>query len=340
MPESLPKIAITMGDPAGIGVETILKASLHSEFFSQCHAVVFGDLAWIRKIAQRFEIPIEIKEEIKEKKEDFESQEGNRLFVRQSTTADLSNVVLGELSAEAGKAAVECVISATKVAMSGEFAAIVTAPLNKEAIVMAGYSYPGHTELLAEVTQTPNYGMLLVTENLRVVHVSTHVSLKTAIERVKTARILECIRLGDFACRQLGIAKPRIAVAGLNPHAGENGLFGAEESEEISPAILQAQSENICVEGPFPPDTIFAQSLKGKYDLVVAMYHDQGHIPVKLHGFDSGVNITIGLPIVRVSVDHGTAFDIADKFIASELSMLEAIKIACHLSFAKNKKEG
>ena len=195
--------------------------------------------------------------------------------------------------------------------LRGDVDAIVTAPLNKEAMALGGYPYPGHTELLAEVTQTPRYGMMLLSGSLRVVHVSTHVSLREAIERVQTPRILECIRLGDRACRDLGIDPPRIAVAGLNPHAGENGLFGTEEETEIAPAIAQARQESIDATGPHPPDTVFARAAKGEFDLVVAMYHDQGHIPVKLHGFDTGVNVTIGLPIIRVSVDHGTAFDIA-----------------------------
>ncbi len=196
---------------------------------------------------------------------------------------------------------------------------------------MAGYPYPGHTELLAEVTSTPRYGMLLISGSLRVVHVSTHVSLREAIERVKTPRVLECIRLGQRACRDLGIVVPRIAVAGLNPHAGEHGMFGSEDARQIAPAVEQARLEGILAEGPLPPDTVFARAVAGAFDLVVAMYHDQGHIPVKLHGFDTGVNVTIGLPIIRVSVDHGTAFDIAGKGIARESSMLEALRIAAQL---------
>jgi 4-hydroxythreonine-4-phosphate dehydrogenase len=177
--------------------------------------------------------------------------------------------------------------------------------------------------------------MLLLSGPLRVVHVSTHVSLREAIERVKTARILECLRLGDRACRELGIAAPHLAVAGLNPHAGEHGLFGTEDAEEIAPAVALAQQEGMQASGPYPPDTVFARALNAEFDLVVAMYHDQGHIPVKLHGFDTGVNVTIGLPIIRVSVDHGTAFDIAGKGIAREQSMLEAVRVAVRMARAK-----
>jgi 4-hydroxythreonine-4-phosphate dehydrogenase len=185
--------------------------------------------------------------------------------------------------------------------------------------------------LLAEVTATPNYGMLLLSGGLRVVHVSTHVSLREAIARVKTPRILECIRLGYRACRELGMASPHIAVAGLNPHAGEHGLFGTEDGEEIMPAVAQARDEGIRASGPHPPDTVFARAAAGDYDLVIAMYHDQGHIPIKLHGFDTGVNVTIGLPIVRVSVDHGTAFDIAGQGVARENSLLEALRVTVQL---------
>jgi len=301
-----------MGDPAGIGPEIICKALMHPEVHEICDPVVYGDVDWMRRAA-----------------------EGRTIPVQQATDADLQEVRLGELSAQAGKAAAECVIAATRAALAGEVDAMVTAPLNKEAIALGGYPYPGHTELLAYITQTPRYGMLLLSGPLRVVHVSTHVSLREAITRVKTARILECIRLGDRACRDLGIAAPRIAVAGLNPHAGEGGLFGTEEIEEIAPAIAQAQSEGLGASGPHPPDTVFARAVQGAFDLVVAMYHDQGHIPVKLHGFDTGVNVTIGLPILRVSVDHGTAFDIAGKGIAREQSLLEAIRVAVRMVHAK-----
>ncbi len=320
------RIAITMGDPAGIGPEIILKALGCEGIYAHCKPVIYGDRAWMQQTASL--LPhCEIEPgEVRVNYAKLASK-----LVQQATDADLSGLQWGELSAQAGKAAAQCVIAAAQAALRGDVDAVVTAPLNKEAMAMGGYPYPGHTELLAEVTQTPRYGMMLLSGNLRVVHVSTHVSLREAIERVRTPRIVECIRLADRACRDLGIAHPRIAVAGLNPHAGENGLFGTEEETEITPAIVQARQENIDASGPHPPDTVFARAAKGEFDLVIAMYHDQGHIPVKLHGFDTGVNVTIGLPIIRVSVDHGTAFDIAGRGIASEKSLLEALRIAAQM---------
>lgn len=311
------RIAITMGDPAGIGPEIILKA-FHAGTPADYEPIVYGDRAWMAQTAQQLKLPLPV-------------ANGRILPVQQATAADLSGVQWGELSPQAGKAAAECVIAAAQAALRGDVDAVVTAPLNKEAMAMGGYPYPGHTELLAEVTQTPRYGMMLLSGNLRVVHVSTHVSLREAIERVRAPRIVECIRLAARACRDLGIAHPHIAVAGLNPHAGENGLFGTEEETEIAPAIAQARQENINASGPHPPDTVFARAAKGEFDLVIAMYHDQGHIPVKLHGFDTGVNVTIGLPIIRVSVDHGTAFDIAGKGLASEKSLQQALRIAAQM---------
>jgi 4-hydroxythreonine-4-phosphate dehydrogenase len=323
-----------MGDPAGIGPEVVLKALANEEAHQQCRPVVFGDLDWLQRTARALNLPLCV---VKEAEDTDAAWDGITISVRQATGADLSGVQPGRLAAEAGKAAVESVLAAAKAALAGECDAIVTAPLNKEAIALGGYPYPGHTELLASVTHTPRYGMLLLSGPLRVVHVSTHVSLREAIERTKAARVLECIRLGDRACRDLGIARPRIAVAGLNPHAGEHGLFGEEDSTEIAPAVALAQAEDIQASGPHPPDTVFARAAKGEFDLVVAMYHDQGHIPVKLHGFDTGVNVTIGLPILRVSVDHGTAFDIAGKGIAREQSMREALRVAVQMVRAKQK---
>lgn len=328
-----PRLAITMGDPAGIGPEIILKTLARPEMHEQCIPLVFGDVEWMRRTARELNLPITIIEA--GPFSDSYRIESPVVPVTQATDADLSNVRWGELSPQAGKAAAQAVIAAAKAALAGEVDALVTAPLNKEAMADGGYAYPGHTELLADITKTPRYGMLLLSGPLRVVHVSTHVSLREAIERVRTARILECIRLGSDACKSLGITSPRIAVAGLNPHAGENALFGTEDREEIAPAVVQAQAEGIAASGPHPPDTVFARAAKGEFDLVVAMYHDQGHIPVKLHGFDTGVNVTIGLPILRVSVDHGTAFDIAGKGIAREQSLLEAIRIAIQMVKAR-----
>jgi len=210
--------------------------------------------------------------------------------------------------------------------------AIVTAPLNKEALHIAGHYYPGHTEILASLSGTTDYAMLLYDKKLSVIHVSTHIPMLQAITRLNQSRIEKVIELADSSMRKLTGTTPRIAVAGINPHAGENGLFGTEEIKIIMPAVSSMKSKGISVDGPFPPDTVFLQAVNGKYDIVVAMYHDQGHIPLKLLGFSSGVNITVGLPFVRTSVDHGTAFEIAWKGIADEGSMTEAIKLAIKLS--------
>lgn len=323
------RLAITMGDPAGIGPEIVIKALRHSYVYDRCEPIIFGDVRVMRQTAERLRSHINIKEwaptgSIGSRRATHDLT----VDVRQATGMDLGGVRLGQLSAEAGRASAEAVVCAAKAVMADEADAIVTAPINKEAIALGGYPYAGHTELLAEVTGAKSYGMLLLAGNLRVIHVSTHVSLSEAIRRVKSPRIVECIRLGHEACVQLGIAKPRIAVAGLNPHAGEHGLFGSEEGLEIEPAVAEAASLGIAASGPHAPDTVFARTLAGEFDLVVAMYHDQGHIPVKLSGIDSGVNVSVGMPIIRVSVDHGTAFDIAGAGIASENSMLEAIRVA------------
>ena len=249
--------------------------------------------------------------------------------------ADPADVPVGVESAAGGRAAVEVVFRACDLTMAGETAAVVTAPLNKAAMHMAGFTYPGHTELLAERTGAGKITMLLTGPNLRIVHVSMHVGLVEAIARVTRDRVLDTIRLAQDACRALGIDRPRIAVAGLNPHASEGGLFGNQESTEIIPAIAAARSEGLDVSDPQPPDTIFLRATKGAYDIVVAMYHDQGHIPMKLLAFDSGVNVSIGLPIIRTSVDHGTAFDIAGKGIAREESLLAAIDVALQMVAAR-----
>lgn len=277
--------------------------------------------------------------------------EGNYEFgtidVLDMKLVDADKLVMGQVSAMAGEAAFQYVIKVIELALNNEVDATVTNALNKEAINLAGHHYSGHTEIYAEYTGTKKYTMMLAHHNLRVVHVSTHVSLREACDRVKKDRILEVIRIADQACRDMGIDHPRIGVAGLNPHSGENGLFGREEIEEIAPAIEAAVKENINAEGPVPPDSIFSKARGGWYDVVVAMYHDQGHIPLKVVGFVynhgagkwdavEGVNITLGLPIIRTSVDHGTAFDQAGKGIANELSLVNAIDYA--VNFANSRK--
>ena len=221
----------------------------------------------------------------------------------------------------------------------GELDAIATAPLNKEALALGGCSLPGHTEILSTLSGTKQYAMMLVSKTLKVIHVSTHVSLRRACDLVRKDRVLRIIRLADAAMRDLGVAAPRVAVAGLNPHAGEGGLFGAEETEEIIPAIAEAREAGIDAIGPVSPDTVFYRAaVKRDFDIVVAMYHDQGHIPVKLRGFEDGVNVTVGLPFIRTSVDHGTAFDVAGKGTADSRSMTEAIRLAAAMAIVQARQ--
>jgi 4-hydroxythreonine-4-phosphate dehydrogenase len=245
---------------------------------------------------------------------------------------DMHKFKPGMVHAESGNAAFTAIRQALRMVMNKELDTIVTAPVNKEALHLAGHNYPGHTEIFADLTGTSDYAMLLYDKKLRVIHVSTHIPLLEAISGLKRERIEKVIGLADGVMKKLKIMNPRIAVAGINPHSGENGLFGREEIDEIIPAIMNMKKKGINVEGPIPPDTVFLQALKGKYDIVVAMYHDQGHIPLKLLGFSSGVNVTVGLPFVRTSVDHGTAFDIAWTGQADPTSMVEAVKLALKLS--------
>jgi 4-hydroxythreonine-4-phosphate dehydrogenase len=238
----------------------------------------------------------------------------------------------GHVDGRAGDAAYRYVRRAVEDALAGRVHAVATAPLNKEAMHLGGHRYPGHTELLAELCGVEDYAMMLVSEDLRVVHVSTHVSLEEAIRRVQPERELTVIRLAHRSLLQLGIEHPRVAVAGLNPHAGEAGLFGTEDVERIAPAVEAARAEGIDASGPWPPDTVFMQARGGRFDIVVVQYHDQGHIPIKLMGFDTGVNVTVGLPFFRTSVDHGTAFDIAGTGKADSTSMRAALDLAASLA--------
>ncbi len=317
---NLPRIAITMGDPAGIGPEICMRAASMPEVLEICRPVIYGDIHVLNTTAQQLGMDLD-----------------STCF--QETSNSLVPIEIGVVQAIGGLLAAEAIFHAINDAVEGAVQAVVTAPINKKALSAAGYSYAGHTELFADRTGTTSFGMMLVSGTIRVVHVSTHVSLLEAIRRVKAARVLECILLAERGCRELGIASPHVAVAGLNPHAGEDSLFGTEDRDEILPAILRAQETGINVSGPYPPDTVFYRASQGEFDAVVAMYHDQGHIPIKLHGFDTGINITLGLPIVRVSVDHGTAFDIAGRGIARPNSMVQAIRTAVDLARARGEKE-
>ena len=313
-----------MGDPAGVGPEIVAKALSHAHVYAAARPLVLGDLASMRRAVDLLGLDAEIVAVSSPEQAAFRQ---GRIDVLQGGAAPPQPVAFGKLSAAAGRVGVEAVERAVRLALAGAIDAIVTAPLNKEAMALAGYSYPGHTEILAEMTGQ-RAAMLLVTQRLRVIHVSTHVSLRQAIDLIGVDRVLATIRLARQAAADLGIAQPRIAVAGLNPHAGEAGRFGREEIESIAPAIEQAQAAGIDAHGPVPPDTLFGRASQGEFDIVVAMYHDQGHIPVKMLGFDEGVNVTIGLPIIRTSVDHGTAFDRAWKGVANHESMVEALEVA------------
>jgi 4-hydroxythreonine-4-phosphate dehydrogenase len=256
---------------------------------------------------------------------------------------DVGGISIGKVSAAAGNAAFAAVKKVIELAMAKEIDATVTAPIHKEALVRAGHHFPGHTEIFAHFTGTRDFTMMLAAQDFRVVHVSTHMSLRDACNAVTEERVLKVIRLGHEGCRRLGIAKPYIGVAGLNPHASDGGLFGTEEQEHIIPAIRAARAVGINVDGPHPPDTFFAKAASGVYDICVAMYHDQGHIPVKIRGFHfdratqqwdsvNGINVSLGMPIIRASVDHGTAFDQAGKGTASDASLLDAIEYATKMA--------
>jgi len=327
----VPLIGVTMGDPAGVGPEIVLKSYL-DPLVRQQELVVIGDFRMLERMRQSLGI-IDFQLKAITHMEAFQAN-SDKLQVFDLNNADPKEIMLGKIQAKAGKAAFEAVKKAAELAIDGQIQAIATAPLHKEAMHLAGHLYPGHTEILGELTGTKEFAMLLYDEQLKVIHISTHISLLKAVQTLDKNRILSVIEIGHRMLTQLGFCDPRIAVAGLNPHAGENGLFGDEEIKHIQPAIALAREKGIKVFGPEPPDTVFLKAKEGTYDLVVAMYHDQGHIPLKLLGFHSGVNVTAGLPVIRTSVDHGTAMDIAGKKIASEHSMKAAVLLAVRLAKA------
>jgi len=335
-----PRIGITMGDPAGIGPEITAKAFANGDWMTRCRAVVIGDAGVLRQACGFAKVDLRVN--AVEALEQARCEPG-AMDVIDLRNVDVARLGLGEISAEAGEAAFAAVRKAIALAQAGALDAVVTGPIHKKAMSLAGHPFAGHTEIFAHYTETRDYTMMLAEGSLRVVHVSTHVSLREACDAVRRERVLSVIRLAHEACRRLGIARPRIGVAGLNPHAGDDGLFGDEERREILPAIEEARAQGFDVSGPVPPDTFFCKAVGGAYDIAVAMYHDQGHIPVKLLGFRydhqhqawpsvSGVNITLGLPVLRVSVDHGTAFDQAGKGTASEASLLSALDYAIRLA--------
>lgn len=322
-----------MGDPAGIGAEIIVKALSHVEVYQKCIPIVIGDYEPLEDAIQFCHLPIELRKihDVTEGQGEF----GRIDFINMGYL-ERNSWEYKKNSALCGNASFQYVVYGIKEAMEEKVQAVVTAPINKKSLNMAGHAYNGHTEIFAEYTGTKNFAMLLASKTLRVIHVSTHCSLRDACDRVKKNRVLEVIKLAHKGMNQLGIKQPKIGVAGLNPHSSENGLFGFEEEREIIPAIEEAKKAGIDVTGPESPDTVFVKCQSGQYDIVVAMYHDQGHIPLKLSGFQydlkedkyksvSGINCTIGLPIIRTSVDHGTAFGKAGEGRANEESMLDAI---------------
>lgn len=321
---SSPPIGVTMGDPAGIGPEIIARTFAEPDFTEKNRALVIGDETILKRAVELLELDLKINPVSSAEEGNYEPGVLDLLSVSELP----EDLPFGELDERAGAAAFEYVKRATELSLEGELQAICTAPLNKEAMHLGGHKYPGHTEILAELTGTKDYAMMLVADDLRVIHVSTHVALKEAIERAQPERELAVIRLARDALVKLGISEPKIAVAGLNPHAGENGLFGNEDTERIRPAVERAIEEGIEASGPWAADTIFTRALKGEFDMVVVQYHDQGHVPIKLLGFESGINVTVGLPFFRTSVDHGTAFDIAGTGKADHTSLKAALDLA------------
>ncbi|MEI7190124.1 D-threonate 4-phosphate dehydrogenase [Pectobacterium brasiliense] len=322
-------IAVTMGDPAGIGPEIIIKSLAEGEL-SGASAVVVGCVQTMRRIMALNIVPaVELK--IIDKPADAVFAPGVINMIDEPLE-DPQALKPGVVQAQAGDLAYRCIKKATELAMAGEVHAIATAPLNKEALHSAGHLYPGHTELLAKLTNSRDYAMVLYTDKLKVIHVSTHIALRKFLDTLNRDRVETVIDMADVFLKRVGFTHPRIAVAGVNPHAGENGLFGDEEIKIVSPSVEAMKAKGIDVYGPCPPDTVYLQAYEGQYDMVVAMYHDQGHIPLKLLGFYDGVNITAGLPFIRTSADHGTAFDIAWTGKAKSESMAISIQLAMQLA--------
>ena len=329
--ERRPLIGITMGDGAGVGPEIIVKALADKETYDFCRPLIIGDKGIVERAVSVVKAPVTVK--------GIGDVSEARFIFGTLDVLDLGNLPFdlpfSRVDGRAGKAAYEYIGRAVKMALDGEIDAIATAPLNKEALSQGGCKYPGHTEILAALSGTRDYAMMLVSGPLKVIHVCTHVSMRKACDLITKERVLRIIKLAGETLRKMGITSPRIAVAGFNAHSGEGGLFGTEEINEIIPAIEESLKLGLAVTGPGPPDTVFYRAvIKKEFDIVVVMYHDQGHIPIKLLGFETGVNVTVGLPFIRTSVDHGTAFDIAGKGIADSRSMSEAIRLAATMADA------
>ena len=334
-----PILALTLGDPAGIGPEVTLKALLNEEAYRQCIPVVIGDGVSLALTSKMLAVPLRLREI--PSPEAAEGKAGTVEYISPHLLRE-GGWEMGRVQRDTGEAAFQYIVMGIGLAMAGRVQGVVTAPIHKEAINLAGHPYAGHTEIFSEYTGTKAYAMLLASPSLRVIHVTTHLSMRDACDAITGQRVLKTIRLAHFCMKLMGLGG-KIGVAGLNAHCSENGLFGSEERDAIRPAIEKAREMGIGVEGPIPPDTVFVKAMAGQYDIVVAMYHDQGHIPVKLSGFVMdpvtgqfssvrGVNCTVGLPIIRTSVDHGTAFDRAGRNVSREDSMLDALFMAARMS--------
>lgn len=322
-------IAISMGDAAGISPEIILKSFLSPEMY-QVPAVVVGCYKTLELACEHNNLEDLKLHVVNEPEESVFTK--HRINVIDVTLANPEELKFGEVQAQCGDAAYRCIKKVTELSAEGKIKSLATAPLNKEALHAAGHIYPGHTELLAELTETEDVSMLLYSPKLKVIHVTTHISLRNFLDTLSKERVERVIKMADDFLRMAGYENPKIAVAGVNPHAGENGLFGTEEIDVLIPVIDKCGTLGINIHGPVAPDTVFLRAYNGEFDCVVAMYHDQGHIPLKLIGFYDGINISAGLPFIRSSVDHGTAFDIAWQGIAKEESMIEAVLLAAELA--------
>ncbi len=333
LPRPKPILAITMGDPAGIGPEIIVKALQIPKVWRVCRPLIIGSRPILEKTMESLNIPLSVRviggHEKSSTKQAFRR---GCLPVFDPFSKPVRSITSGRISAKAGGMAVTCIESAVRLAQAGCVGGMVTAPINKEAMHLAGHLYPGHTEMLADLTQAKASGMMIVGGPLKIVFTTTHLPLGDVAKALTIPRIVKAIRLTQIGLQLFGVKKPRIAVAGLNPHAGEHGLFGNEEARLILPAITRAKTQGIACSGPHPADTMFAKALTGAFDGIVALYHDQGLIPLKTVAFGHCVNITVGLPILRTSVDHGTAFDIAGKGVADPTSLVDAIVMAAQLA--------
>ena len=328
-----PTLAITMGDPCGIGPEVVVKALGHPEVYDWCRPLVLGSIAALQATTSMLKSNLEPRIMPNQEESELEGTSTPGIIdVIDPENLDFRYVVPGRVSAEAGKASMEWAIRAAELCSTGQAQAIVTAPINKEAARMGGFVDVGHMEVLQRFTEAQEVATMLMSGHLRVVHLTTHRSLRKACDYVTYDNVLAKLKLTNASFQEWGFPQPHIGVAALNPHASDGGLIGDEEAREIEPAIAEARKLGIDAQGPVPADIVFHQAIAGQYQVVLAMYHDQGHIPVKVYGMEKSVSVNLGLPFIRTSVDHGTAFDIAGKGVANEESMLEAIRLAVSLA--------